>query len=63
MCEREKRNQRLAEAFGSARATMAERQLMPVFTEDLLEAIRANSIKFILKIEEVFQKLIASPVK
>lgn len=58
MCEREKRNQRIDEAFNVAGSKEKE---APVFTEELLSAARNNTVKFVQKVEEEFKKLILAP--
>lgn len=63
MCEREKRNQRIDEAFGvsSGSAPGNKEKEAPVFTEELLYSARNNTVKFVQKVEEEFRKLILSP--
>lgn len=57
-CEREKRNQRLAEAFGSRNQAL---NVPPaLFPEELLAAAKVNQLKFIQEIEKVFENLITS---
>lgn len=62
MCEREKRNQRIDEAFGASSGSSTSKDKDPlVFTEELLYAARNNSVKFVQKVEEEFRKLITTP--
>jgi hypothetical protein len=57
-CEREKRNQRLVEAFGS-RQNPIEAQY-PVYSDELLASARLSPLSFIKKVEQAFRELIDS---
>ena len=56
-CEREKRNQRLAEAFGTRTSSLPP----TAFPEELMDAAKVNTLKFIQEIEKAFENLINTP--